>query len=69
MNVARATTNSGSPNEASFQVLLLPRRGSKDESTLFYVGVDKFGGGDKARWLVNYWSSSPGPGPREDFSR
>jgi hypothetical protein len=53
------------PNEASFQVLLLPRRGSSDKSTLFYIGVEKFG----QRWLVNYWSSTPGPGPHEDPNR
>ena len=57
------------PNEASFQVLLLPRRGSKDKSTLFYVGVEKFGKGDKGRWLVNYWASTPAPGARDDFNR
>ena len=57
------------PDEASYQVLLLPRRGSRDKSTLFYVGVEKFGNGDKGRWLVNYWSSTPAPGARDDFNR
>lgn len=40
------------PGDAGLEVILYPRRGSKDEPQVFFIGVKKLDG----RWVVDYWA-------------
>jgi hypothetical protein len=44
------------PNEASFQVILLAKKGSAEKDQAFFITVKKFGKGKSGRWLVDYWA-------------
>jgi len=52
------------PNDVLMEVALLTNEGSKIKGQTFFIGIKKFGTGDKARWLVDNWvprSSAPVP--------
>jgi hypothetical protein len=52
------------PNDVLMEVALLTNEGSKIKGQTFFIGIKKFGKGDKARWLVDNWvprSSAPVP--------
>jgi hypothetical protein len=52
------------PNDASLEVVLQPKRGSKEKPQLFFIGLKKFGSGSQAKWLVDYWAPyAPPPVP------
>lgn len=58
------------PNEASFAVTLLPRRGSGEpKEQIFFITVKRFGKGKKARWLVDYWAPYAPPALPDSFGR
>ena len=52
------------PNDVLMEVALLTNEGSGIKGQTFFIGIKKFGKGDKARWLVDNWvprSSAPVP--------
>ena len=52
------------PNDVLMEVALLTNEGSKIKGQTFFIGIKKFGKGDKARWLVDNWvprGSAPVP--------
>jgi hypothetical protein len=52
------------PHDVLMEVALLTNEGSKIKGQTFFIGIKKFGKGDKARWLVDNWvprSSAPVP--------
>lgn len=52
------------PGDASLQVVLQPKPGSKERPQQFFIGLKKFGSGSTARWLVDYWAPyEPPPVP------
>ncbi|MDQ3778838.1 MAG: hypothetical protein M3310_08275 [Actinomycetota bacterium] len=52
------------PSDASLEVVLQPKPGSKDKPQLFFIGLKKFGTGARAKWLVDYWAPyAPPPIP------
>lgn len=52
------------PNDVSLQVVMQPRKGSKEKPQIFYIGLKKFGSGADAKWLVDYWAPyAPPPIP------
>ena len=52
------------PNDASLEVVLQPKPGSKEKPQLFFIGLKKFGSGSQAKWLVDYWAPyAPPPVP------
>jgi hypothetical protein len=52
------------PNDVSLRVVMQPKKGSKDKSQIFYIGLKKFGSGANAKWLVDYWAPyAPPPIP------
>jgi hypothetical protein len=52
------------PNDAGLEVVLQPKKGSKDKPQLFFVGVKKVGTGTTAKWVVDYWAPyAPPPIP------
>jgi hypothetical protein len=58
------------PNDASLEVVLMPKKGSNEKPQLFFVGLKKKGSGSEAHWVVDYWApyapppipNNPGPG-------
>jgi hypothetical protein len=57
------------PNEASFAVSLLPKKGSPEKPQTFFVTVKKFGKGTSSKWLVDYWAPYAPPAVPESFNR
>jgi hypothetical protein len=52
------------PNDVSLQVVMQPKKGSKEKPQIFYIGLKKFGSGPSAKWLVDYWAPyAPPPIP------
>lgn len=52
------------PNDVSLQVVMQPRKGSKEKPQIFFIGLKKMGSGADARWLVDYWAPyAPPPIP------
>lgn len=52
------------PNDAGLEVVLQPKKGSKEKPQLFFVGVKKVGSGTSAKWVVDYWAPyAPPPIP------
>jgi hypothetical protein len=52
------------PNDVSLQVVMQPKKGSKEKPQIFYIGLKKFGSGADAKWLVDYWAPyAPPPIP------
>jgi hypothetical protein len=52
------------PNDAGLEVVLQPKKGSKEKPQLFFVGVKKVGSGSSAKWVVDYWAPyAPPPIP------
>ena len=52
------------PNDVLMEVALLTNEGSRIKGQTFFIGIKKFGTGDKARWLVDNWvprGSAPVP--------
>ncbi len=42
------------PNDASLEIALLPKRGSKEKPQVFHLGLKRMG--SPKRWVVNYWA-------------
>jgi hypothetical protein len=52
------------PNDVSLQVVMQPKKGSKQKPQVFFIGLKKFGSGANAKWLVDYWAPyAPPPIP------
>lgn len=52
------------PNDVSLQVVMQPKKGSKEKPQVFYIGLKKSGSGSDAKWLVDYWAPyAPPPVP------
>ena len=57
-------------NDVLMEVALLPKQGSGVKGQTFFIGIKKFGKGDKARWLVDNWVPQRlGTGPRRHVPR
>ena len=53
------------PNDVSLQVVMQPKKGSKDKPQVFFIGLKKVGSGASAKWLVDYWAPyAPPPIPQ-----
>lgn len=57
------------PKEVGFTVSLLPKDGSSEKPQTFNITVKKYGKGESAKWLVDYWAPySPAAVP-DTFNR
>jgi hypothetical protein len=52
------------PGDVSLQVVMQPKKGSKEKPQVFFIGLKKVGSGANAKWLVDYWAPyAPPPIP------
>jgi hypothetical protein len=56
LNQAPVKVDWSYPNDVSLQVVMTPKKGSKEQPQVFYIGLKKFGSGANAKWLVDYWA-------------
>ena len=56
IETATFAVDESTENRVVLQVALLPKDGSNVEGQIFFIGLQKDGTGEGAKWLVDYWA-------------